>query len=104
MKIRFTRTGGVAGARLNVEVDTDTLPPEDAKPLRDLIAAASPALRRSRSGGAESGADRFVYRIALDDGGRKTEIDLDDSSIAPELQPLLDHLLERARRARAKTS
>jgi emfourin len=100
VKIHFSRSGGVAGTRLNLEIETETLRPKDAKRLHELVGAASlldrPPARRT----PPSGADRFVYRISVEDRGRKSELETDEACVSEVLRPLLDHLVELARRAR----
>ena len=41
MKITLVRTGGVAGMRRAVEIDTDDLDPEHARELERLVKAAN---------------------------------------------------------------
>ena len=99
MKIQFARTGGVAGIRLTATLDSESLPPEEADRLRRLIAAASffeqPPSRHSRIGGA----DRFQYEVTVEEGDRIKKVELDESSVPETLQPLLDYLVDSARKA-----
>lgn len=57
--IQFERSGGFAGMRLTAAIDSDTLSPDDAAALRDLIHAASFFDLPAKSRKSPSGADRF---------------------------------------------
>ena len=100
MKIEFARTGGVAGVALTLTLDTETLPLEEVEHLRRLMAAASffdlPALLRS----VNRGADRFQYRVTVEDGNRINKVELDEASVPEKCRPLLDYLIDSARAAR----
>ena len=105
MKVEFVRTGGVAGIRLTAALDTEMLPPEEADRLRRLIAAASffdqPTSRRS----SIREADRFQYRVRVEDGDRIKTVEMDESSVPEAFRPLLDYLIDSARsRQRMKRS
>jgi hypothetical protein len=84
---------------LNLEIETETLRPKDAKRLHELVGAASLLDQPPRSA-PPRGADRFVYRLSVEDRGRKSELETDESSVSEVLRPLLDHLVELARSAR----
>lgn len=100
MKIRFTRSGGLAGARLVVALDTEKLAADEADRLRRLVTAAvaRPIVHKKIPGGA----DRFRYRIEVEEDDRKREIEIDESSVCDDWRPLLDYLTEAARAARKK--
>jgi Emfourin len=100
VKINFSRSGGVAGTRLNLEIETETLRPKDAKRLHELVDAASLIDQPPPRSAPPRGADRFVYRLSVEDRGRKSELETDESSVSEVLRPLLDHLVELARSAR----
>lgn len=97
MKVQFARTGGVAGIRLTVTLDTETLPHAEADRLRRLVAAArlfdQPASRRLPG----PGADRFQYQVTVEEGDRIKKVELDESSVPETFRPLLDYLVDSAR-------
>lgn len=97
MKIDFTRSGGFAGMRLAVQIDTDTLPSTEAHRLRSLIEAAHffnlpTSLKSSLPGG-----DRFQYRIKVEERGKRKEVFSDEAAVPETLRPLLDYLADWAR-------
>ncbi len=100
MKVEFVRTGGVAGVRLTATLDTEMLPPEETDRLRRLIAAASffeqPTSRQSPI----READRFQYRVTVEDGDRVKKVEMNESSVPEACRPLLDYLIDSARTAR----
>lgn len=101
MKLRLTRSGGIAGVRLAAEVDTDALGAADADELRRLLRDARLFERQARPAGAAAvGADRFVYRIAVEEGGRRRDVEIDEQSLPGEARPLIERLLALARRGR----
>lgn len=97
MKIYFKRTGGLAAISLSVTLDTDALPAEDSRRLKDMINATSffdqPDLLQS----ATRGADRFHYEIKAEAEGRVKTIKIDESAIPLLLRPLIEHLSGMAR-------
>ena len=83
--------------RLTTALDTEMLSPEEADRLSRLIAAAAffdqPNLLKS----ATPGPDRFQYRVTVEEGGRKKQVEMDESSVPKTFRPLLDYLLDSAR-------
>lgn len=97
MKIYFLRTGGVAGIRLSLAVDTDDLPEEEAGRIRRLVEASGFAELDTHEVRTAPAADRFEYRLAIRSqvlGDR--EFLIAESAVPDELRPLLQHLTEMA--------
>jgi hypothetical protein len=99
MRIEFERTGGLAGMRVHAAVDTDTLAPDDARQVKDLVAAAGyfdlPAVIA-----AAPGTDQFQYRLTVEGEGRTHTVEVGDASAPEALQPLLRKLTALARSSR----
>lgn len=97
MKIDFTRSGGFAGMRLAVRIDTDTLPSTEADRLRLLIEEGRffnlPASLKSNL----PGGDRFQFRIKVEEGGKRKEVFADEAVVPETLRPLIDYLTDWAR-------
>lgn len=100
MKIHFSRTGGFAGTRLAVTLDTEKLPAQEAERLRSLVEAASLFALPPSIESSAPGADRFRYQITVEEGGREQRVAMDDSSAPQACRSLLDHLLGAARAER----
>ncbi|MFH1183899.1 MAG: protealysin inhibitor emfourin [Chloroflexota bacterium] len=99
MKIDFVRSGGLAGLRLAVSVDTESLPVEDASRLVQLVEGAGFFGLEQASPDASPGRDRFEYRLTIESQiwGRNAVV-LPEPAVPEELRPLLDHLTALAMR------
>ncbi|UCG85756.1 MAG: hypothetical protein JSW71_17830 [Gemmatimonadota bacterium] len=98
MRIHFERTGGFAGLRLTVDIETDTLSQEDQRRLQQLVEEADfftlPAELRDTS----TAKDQFVYRVTVEKAGMRHTVETTESAAGPLLQPLLEWLTRAARR------
>ena len=96
MQVSFERSGGVIGAPIGLDLDSENLPPAQAAQLRQLIEAADffnlPAALPT-----VSRPDRFQYRLTIQDGGRQHQITVGETAIPSSLRPLLDWLMEAVR-------
>ena len=100
MRVEFCRTGGVAGTRLTVTLDTERLPPQEAARLRRLISAASFFDQPTSLKSSTSGADRFQYQVTVEEGDRIKKVDIDESCVPRTFQPLIEYLLDSCRARR----
>jgi hypothetical protein len=95
MHIAFLRSGGFAGIRIACEINTETLPPEEARQLEEYVDAANffelPEVLRS------SGADQLQYKISVEKDGRMHAIVADERAVPPSLSPLIKRLVAAAR-------
>ena len=98
MQIHFERTGGVTGRSLTATLDTETLSPEEAHRLREMVDAAGffelPAVIVTPA----PGVDRFYYTLTVDTAGRQHTVHTSDAAAPEALRPLLDWLTDVARR------
>lgn len=96
MRITIVRTGGVAGLRRHIEVDTHDLPEDEVAHLRQLVAtvevgasaddgAPVPAGAAARS----AGADRFRYDVTVVSGGVERVLRTREGNGPPELALLV---------------
>lgn len=102
MRIRFKRSGGVAGnvnySAPPLEVDTDELPADRAEELRRLVEEARPSGRRGRTKSRAAARDELGYELTVEDGGRSHVIRGDET--ASEAVSNLVEWLEEERRSR----
>jgi hypothetical protein len=98
LHIEFERSGGFAGVVLRTSVDSSELPREEAAELEALVARASLPGLAARSGGSPPAPDRFQYVLTILRDGRTQRIRFSERDVTPELRPLLDRLLDLARR------
>jgi hypothetical protein len=91
------RSGGFTGIPLRGEFDTLKLPPGKGETLRGLVDAAGffalPASIPARSGGA----DRFQYRLTVEEEGRSHTVQVGEGDASPELLDLIQELTILAR-------
>lgn len=89
MRITLEQKGGYAGISMRRQIDTATLPPEQAAELAPMIAQADlfevseapPAPRR--------GFDMHSYTMTVEDGERKRTLRLQDGAVPDGIRPLL---------------
>lgn len=100
IRIRVTRSGGFAGIATHGEVDTSTLPTDQANEVAELLSRVDMAALRASSTahppGQGRGADRFQYDITVQQGDQHYSMSLPESAVPPELKPLLTRVLRGA--------
>ncbi len=97
MLIRLERTGGFAGLRRTVTLNTDILPSEEALKLQEIIDAAGFFDLPEKFPLPARGADYFVYRLTVEKDGKKHIVEVSEPAVPAELRPLLQSLLKYAR-------
>jgi len=98
MRLHFERVGGVAGIRLKGDVDTDTLPPEEAKSLQALVEKARLGQIRQSFGAGGKTRDSFEYWVTVEDRGKQSSVRMTDETLPPSATPLIDRLLALAKK------
>jgi hypothetical protein len=97
MKITFVRSGGFAGLRLALDVDTADLPAHEAAQLLQLIDEARGDLHDAPN--SPSAPDRFEYRLAFDmEHGEREALTLCEPDVPDSVRPLIEQLTYMARR------
>jgi hypothetical protein len=100
MKIGFVRSGGFAGIRLAVDVDTNDLPLEEATQLAQLVEQAHSSL--SAVPLSAPAPDRFEYQLTIDASEYGPEVHrLYEPDVPEPVRPLIDMLTLLARGKRA---
>jgi len=92
MQIDFASSGGFANLRLNYQVDTDTLPKEQAEELTRLIESSGVFDLEQNDTTPETAAglaDVISYRISLSEGSRQSTLWFNDVNAPASLRPLL---------------
>ncbi len=91
MQLKVRRTGGFAGiARESPVLDTEALPPDEARELHALVEEAR--LDDVGAPGRARGPDRFTYELTVD--GRR--VTLPESAMTPERRALVKRLERRS--------
>ena len=100
MKIQLERTGGFAGIPLKASVDTDGLDDQSKRTLQSLVESSGFFALPSRLASPSPGADRFQFKVTIQDGNRSHTVDADEGALPPEVQSLFQYLTRLARTAR----
>lgn len=92
MLIHFERTGGFAGLRTAVNLNTDTLPQDESHKLQEMVDTAGFFNLPEKFPIPKRGADYFVYRLTVEKDGRKHTVEVSEPAAPAELRPLLQYL------------
>ena len=85
---------------ITAEIDTETLPPEEAREIAAMVETADFFELPKALVTSAPGADRFQYELAVSDEGRSHAVSLNDGAVPERLRPLLNRLSRIARPAR----
>ncbi len=95
IKVRFAKSGGIAGFRFEARIDSNDLSADDARQLRKLI--DSSRFFELPATFPHSGiCDGFGYTITVEVNGRCHTVTVDDGSVPDRLSPLIEWLSKRA--------
>lgn len=102
MRIEFERSGGLMGRTVACSVDTETLPADEARELRELVERADFFALPESPPGADARSDQFVYSVRIEWEGRGHTVVTSDDAAPSALVPLLDRLSRIARKSRGE--
>ena len=92
MRIRFERTGGFSGRRLQLSLDSSSLPQPKARQLRALLSRSRFFELPVRMLAKSTEPDRFHYRITVEEEDRSHTVEAAEAAVPVEMRPLLDWL------------
>jgi len=92
MRISYERSGGLANIPLKLEVDSESLPEDQAKELKRLIEAADLFNQPATPPAPKDAPDQYHYEITVEDGKRTRTIQTSDMAASAELLTLFDWL------------
>jgi hypothetical protein len=95
MKIRYREAGGFAGISRGVDIDTATLPADEAHRIVALVEEA--ALQGLQREGPPEARDLQGYEIVVEREDGRTVLRFDDATIPEAVDALLAWLQDRAR-------
>lgn len=101
-RVRFERSGGVAGMPTTSTIDSKSLPEEERKRLRNLIDRAGFFGLPEEIVGAPR-PDEFRYSITVEIDGKQHRVRTTDTAAPEQLKPLIEWLNEVARKETART-
>lgn len=84
---------------MNVSIDTTKLPPTEASQVKSLVEAAD-FFHLPEAITAPAQPDRFQYHLTVAEPKRKHSVTVGESSVPGTLRPLVEWLMEAARRPR----
>lgn len=90
MKVSITQGGTIVPVLTTTEVDSDSLAPNDAAALRELVARA--AIGNGEPPASPAQPDRGSYRITIQDGEKRTSVSVADADLRPELRELVERV------------
>ncbi len=100
MQIHFERSGGFANIRVAGTVDTDTLPPEEAQALHELVTSVRFFELPSVLPAVPGGADRFQYTVTVEEGDQQHTVEIPESAATGDFANLVGRLTVLARQRR----
>ena len=94
--IHFERSGGFAGITQSLEIKSDTLSVEDQDHLSKMIESSNFfGLNPVKDSGMP---DQFNYVITIKKGTKENTLELGDSNMPANLQPLINFLTQKLRK------
>ena len=101
LKVRIERTGGFAAIPLTLNIDSESLPVEQADQLRELVESSDFLNLASKNVEPFGAPDRFLYILTLEIEGRRHTVRTGEDDMPPQLKPLIDYLIGIARKLRS---
>ena len=102
MKVYLERSGGFAGMVTSTTVDTQTLSPDKAHEIQNLIEDSHffelPSKPPQSSKVKKGAADYFTYKITVQDDKREHLVQLNDINMEPNIKPLVDFLIRHSQK------
>jgi hypothetical protein len=92
MLIRFERSGGFAGMRKAITLDTGSLSQEEAGKFDELVKTADFFNLPEKFPVPKRGADHFQYRLTVEMEGKKHTVDVGEPAVTEALRPLVQFL------------
>jgi hypothetical protein len=97
MRISFKRSGGFAGLTLAADLDTASLPLNEAHKVQRMVEEAGFFDLPASIPAPAQGADAFQYVVTVEDEGKRHTVRTNDLTVPDALWPLLEYLTKTAR-------
>lgn len=95
MKLSFRKSGGFAPIFLGCQFDTEANPGPESMQLETLAKASNILSQTNKR--VEAARDVFYYTFEVQDQGKSNKVTFDQLSVPPEVQPLLDFVMQHAK-------
>jgi hypothetical protein len=94
MTIKIRRSGGFSGPLLNKawEIRTDSLPPQSARKLKSLLAAAPLASLQGRHFKSRTGNDLFHFEVIVETSENPVDFFFEESAVPALFKPIWNFL------------
>lgn len=96
MKIKFVQSEGFAGIDLNLELDSNSLPSDEARTLRSMLENSRFFDLPSSSPTPDQGADYLEYEISVESEGKNHTVETTDITMPQDLHPFVAYLRQKA--------
>jgi hypothetical protein len=100
MRIFFERSGGFVGQTLTAELDTASLPPDEAHNIQKMLEAAGFFHLPASTTTPARGADAFQYVVTVEEHGKRHTVRTTDMAAPDALRSLFGYLTRVARQKR----
>ena len=98
MKVHFERTGGFAGLRTSVVLDTDTMPQNESEQLHNMCNNVNFFNLPSKSEPNANTADLFRYKITIESKDGTHTVETTDLAMTPEFTNFVNFLSDKAQK------
>ncbi len=95
MRVKFVQSGGVVGAVRACEIESSTLPPDEARELESLVQARGVSV--SGEFLSPAARDLRLYAIQVERGAETVAVTFDDETLPAEARPLVSFLRRNAK-------
>jgi len=92
MRISYRRTGGFAGMVMKFDLETETLPQEEADEIQELVTSADFFSLPDVISSSAPGTDQFQYRLTVEYHEQQHTVEVGDASVPENLWPLLNKI------------
>ncbi len=92
MRIKFERTGGFAGRRLQGSLDSTVLPEPQAHRLAELLDSSHFFDLPPKLESPSPGADRFRYKVTVETESASHTVETAEAAVPAGLRPLIEWL------------
>ena len=98
MKVYFERSGGFAGIRTSVSLDTDNMSQDESAQLHQMCNNMNFFNLPSKLDARTGAADLFRYKITVESKDGTHTVETTDLSMTPGLENLVNYLSDKARK------
>lgn len=95
MRIKIERSGGFAGIPSSNEIDSKDLPESLFQIVKKIMSVEKRNMVKSKTSGM---ADRYVYRICLQDGSDRKTIECEEAELKDDIKSLISYIEKHSKK------